>query len=146
MRRHSVRCVQGSAVQDGPGDFVGSPVASRIVRLDDLVADIRTDPESIFIVDARRDDEFRGAAPFGSDYGGRVPGSKSYPWRSAFDENNELRPRETIREELIALGFRDGMSLVTYCTRGVRSGFLTAILTWAGFDVGNYAGARPPLC
>ena len=137
-------CVQGAAVEDGPGDFVPSPVASRIVRLEDLVQDIRTAPESVFIVDARQKDEFEGAAPYGSEYGGRVPGSVSYPWRGAFDASNELRPRATIRAELAALGYHDGVALVTYCTRGVRSAFLTAILTWAGYDVGNYVGARRP--
>lgn len=71
-----------------------------------------------------------------------MPGAKNYHWRNVFEPDGRLRDRDTIRAEMLDLGFKNGRKLVAYCTQGIRSGFMTAALTWAGFDVGNYAGVR----
>ena len=79
-------------------------------------------------------------------YGGHIPGAKSYHWRDAFTDDGNLKPRDEVRATLLSLGFRDGMSLIAYCTRGVRASFLNAVLTWAGFETATYAGVPlPPL-
>lgn len=78
-------------------------------------------------------------------YGGRVPGARSYPWRSMFQPDGaDLRPRAAIAGELARLGHDGAAPVVPYCTRGVRSSFAAAVLTWAGFDVRNFVGAPPP--
>jgi hypothetical protein len=69
-----------------------------------------------------------------------VPGSHSFHWSSAFATDGKLLPEDQIRGRLRDFGYQEGMTVVTYCTRGIRSSFLAAVLTCAGFNVTNYAG------
>lgn len=70
-----------------------------------------------------------------------MPGSHLFHWSSAFTPSGELLPEEQIKRRLGSFGYQEGMMVVIYGTRGIRSAFLAAVLTCAGFSVSNYAGA-----
>ena len=76
-----------------------------------------------------------------------MPGSHHFHWRTMFQPDGaDLRPRASITAELVELGYNGTEPVVPYCTRGIRSSFAAAVLTWAGFDVRNFVGAHssPP--
>jgi hypothetical protein len=57
---------QGKAVVSSNGDFVADPIPHRITRLPDLMQTIKANPKSILIVDARSEEEFKGASHYGT--------------------------------------------------------------------------------
>lgn len=78
-----------------------------------------------------------------AEYGGHIGGAVSYPWRTVFDGDGNLRPLDTIRSEIIALdprGYDENRQMIVYCTRGVRASFAVASFTGAGFNVTLHEG------
>jgi thiosulfate/3-mercaptopyruvate sulfurtransferase len=99
--------------------------------------EVRTRPGSVTLLDTRDRREFDGATPYGSAWGGRIPGARHVDW-SDFIDGDGLISRESARA---LLGPQD-QPVVAYCTGGVRSGFVYAVARWAGYDdVANYAGS-----
>lgn len=81
-----------------------------------------------------------------AEYGGHIAGAVSYPWRTVFDTEGNLRRLETIRSEIIALdtrGFDARRQIIVYCTRGVRASFAVASFVGAGFNITLHEGAAP---
>lgn len=95
------------------------------------------------VLDVRSAAEFEGATPHGSARGGRIPGAVHVAWDAVFDGGGALRSPQALEALLGAQGItRDGPPLVVYCVGGVRSGFVAAVLRWAGFErVRNYDGS-----
>ncbi len=90
------------------------------------------------VLDVRTRAEYDGATPYGSVRGGHVPGAEHLEWTALFDEQGALRPRAELEALLPARGAR----VVAYCTGGVRSGFVYAVLRALGRDdVANYPGS-----
>eukprot|EP01047_Picozoa_sp_COSAG01_P040160 COSAG01_NODE_3362_length_6198_cov_2.602394_7_plen_127_part_00 len=91
---------------------------------------------------------------------GHIPGAIWFPWKQVFDKDQgNLKPKETLRSELEALGVTNSTMVVAYCTGGIRSGFLYLVMRWCGFqspqnydgswwDWSSYVtdGLRTPLC
>mmetsp|Transcript_42200 Transcript_42200/g.107908 ORF Transcript_42200/g.107908 Transcript_42200/m.107908 type:complete len:361 (+) Transcript_42200:242-1324(+) len=127
------------------GAFEGVTVQdSRRALADNINAELSSGVAngSIVVLDARDENEFDGATPYGSARGGHIPGAKSYPWRSVFDAGGNLRPAAAITSDLAALGVRNDTVIIPYCTGGIRSGYLYAVLRWAGLNrVANYDGS-----
>lgn len=96
------------------------------------------DVDPTVVLDVRTRAEFEGATPYGSVRGGHVPGAEHLEWTDLFDEHGALRSRA----ELEALLPPPGVRVVAYCTGGVRSGFVYAVLRALGReDVANYPGS-----
>lgn len=89
------------------------------------------------LLDVREAEEFFGATPYGSERGGHVPGSVSVPWRAFLEHDGSLRDASEL-----PLQADPGQRVVAYCTGGVRSGLVFAILRAQGWDnVANYPGS-----
>ncbi len=128
----------GMPIEAGP---TAAPEATFRARVDPTVLasiDAVSRPDTV-VVDTRSAPEFDGATPYGSARGGHVPGAVSLPWTSLFDDHGALRSDDEIRA---LVGAPLDRPVVTYCTGGVRSAFVAAALTSAGYvDVRNYAGS-----
>lgn len=93
--------------------------------------------------DARSPEEFRGERLF-AQRGGHIPGASNYEWTRAMDRENalRLRPLETIRTELAALGISADKEIVTHCQTHHRSGFTWLVGRILGFPrLKAYAGS-----
>ena len=151
---------------DPAGGFVAKTNSTLRVSHNDVVRLDNLDPVStdtrVLILDARERNEYDGATPYGSAYGGHIPNALSVPWNSVFAKDgsgNIAQPSELwdiIRTStnapsdlpatyanLTAAARTKTFIFVTYCTGGVRSAFLYAALKWAAFPgiVTNYDGS-----
>ena len=91
---------------------------------------------AVTLLDVRARREYDGATPYGSVRGGHVPGAVHFDWRSVFDESGALLDADALDALL-----PDGPT-GAYCTGGVRSGFIYAVMRSLGRDdVANYAGS-----
>lgn len=92
-------------------------------------------------VDARAPEEFAGATPFGESRGGRLPGAVSLHFRDLIAPDGRLASTRVIQQVLERRGVRRDQLLIAYCTGGVRSAWLVAALSDAGYVARNYAGS-----
>ncbi len=93
------------------------------------------------ILDARSPAEYAGAVRYGETRGGHVPGAKSLHFREWIGPDGRVLPRSQIEAHLQALGISPDTPVAIYCTGGVRSAWLTAILVDLGYNARNYAGS-----
>lgn len=120
-----------------PEPVYGTTAIQRRDELEVTLDEVRALPSDATLLDTRDRREFDGATPYGSSWGGRIPGARHVVW-SDFIDGSGLISREAARELLGPLD----RPIVAYCTGGVRSGFVYAVARWAGYeDVANYAGS-----
>lgn len=94
---------------------------------------------SFQIIDAREADEYAGAVKYGEARGGHIPGAEHVWWRDLFDDDGALKSPRAIRTKLEERGIDGDDDVVVYCTGGIRSGFVYAVLRAKGIDnVRNY--------
>ena len=103
------------------------------------------EPRSL-IIDVRSLDEWQGATPYFEARGGHIPGAVHLPWLGLLDGQGTLRDGATLSRDLAAVGLQDPRQeerqIVVYCTGGVRSAFVWAILRDLGYrHVRNYDGS-----
>ncbi|MDB9313924.1 rhodanese-like domain-containing protein [Spirulina sp. CS-785/01] len=97
--------------------------------------------DEVIPLDTREPREFRGATPYGERRGGHVPGAVSLYYKTLLGEDGRLLPREEIEQLLGEKGINSEDTLVAYCTGGIRSAWVTAVLADLGYRVQNYPGS-----
>ncbi|MEG4144745.1 rhodanese-like domain-containing protein [Microcoleus sp. Pol12B5] len=121
------------------GDFVISRRSNWEIRRDELTAILGY--ENLVIIDARERREYAGKTPYGEKRGGHIPGAVHLYYKQLMDRRGQL----LTREEIVAIWQQKGVSqstqIVSYCTGGIRSAWLTCVLTNMGFNAKNYAGS-----
>lgn len=122
-----------------PGDFVVARTTEWEIKRDDIKADIGK--AGVVIIDTREDREYAGGTPYGESRGGHVPGAKHIWYKDLIGKDGHLLPKAELATRLKELGVDKDTQVDAYCTGGVRSGFLTATLTDAGYKAKNYAGS-----
>ncbi len=136
---------QGGAVTrapstPAPGDFTPSPrpeVRATADQLQTALSDGR-----LVVLDIREREEFDGATPYGEARGGHIPQAVHMRWRDVFTLEGTLRPPAELRQRFEALGVREESLVVVYCTGGIRSGFVYAVLRALGYaHPANYDGS-----
>lgn len=95
------------------------------------------------IWDARSAEEYAGTRVL-AQRAGHIPGARHYEWTQAMDRANSLRvrPLETVRAELAALGISADKTVITHCQTHHRSGFTYLVGKLLGFPrLLGYAGS-----
>ena len=122
-----------------PGDFVIHRNANWQIRREDLKSALgNLNP---VIIDTRTPQEYAGATPHGENRKGHLPGAVNLHFRSLLNQQGKLLPRDQILARLQEMGITKDTQIVAYCTGGIRSGWLTVVLSDLGFEVKNYAGS-----
>lgn len=94
------------------------------------------------LIDTREAREFKGATPYGESRPGHVPGAKHLHYKALMNRDGTVKSAEQVRATLQKLGAGASTKIITYCTGGVRSAWVVAVLRSAGFSkVKNYAGS-----
>lgn len=94
------------------------------------------------VLDTRTYDEYWGATPFASPRGGHVPGAHTLHWKRLLRPDGRLLPEPALRAQLDGVIADDaGGPVIAYCTGGVRSAFVVAVLTHLGVEAQNYDGS-----
>lgn len=123
-----------------PGDFTPQPRPEVRATADQLQAALSDG--RLVILDIREREEFDGATPYGEARGGHVPLAVHMRWRDVFALDGALRPAAELRQRFEALGVREESQVVVYCTGGIRSGFVYAVLRALGYaHPANYDGS-----
>jgi thiosulfate/3-mercaptopyruvate sulfurtransferase len=123
----------------GNGSFEVKRLADFEIKKEELRQ--RIGDASVVILDTREPREYAGETPYGESRGGHVPGAKHVFYKDFLDANGDVLPPDQIRQKLVALGASPDAEVVSYCTGGIRSGFVTAVLNNAGIKARNYAGS-----
>ncbi|MEB3278632.1 MAG: rhodanese-like domain-containing protein [Lyngbya sp.] len=101
----------------------------------------RLNDKNLVILDSREPREYAGKTPYGERRGGHLPGAIHLYYKEFLDENGMLFSRELIREKLAEKSITPDKEIVSYCTGGVRSAWLTTVLVDLGFSAKNYPGS-----
>lgn len=93
------------------------------------------------LIDTREPREFAGETPYGEQRGGHIPGAVHLYFKDLLTEDGFLRPEAELVAILQRYGITKDKRAIAYCTGGIRSGWLTAVLTHYGYTIENYAGS-----
>lgn len=121
------------------GNAVVARTEAYSIRREALAAELAA--PGLVILDAREPREYAGATPYGESRGGHVPGAKLLFFRDLMAEDGTALQGSALAARLKALGVGKDTRVVTYCSGGVRSSFVTAVLRSAGVDAVNYPGS-----
>ncbi len=98
--------------------------------------------KDVVVLDVRTPEEFAGSTPYLSPRGGHVPGARHLQWRELIDAQGRLLPEPKLKALFAAQGLTDRQRAIAYCTGGVRSAFVIAVLAHVGHpDSANYDGS-----
>lgn len=122
-----------------PGDFTVARNEAYEVKKEELVTLI--DKPDVVILDTREPREYAGETPYGETRGGHVPGAKQLFYKDLVGADGKVLSGDALKARLADLGVGEGTQVVSYCTGGIRSGFVTAVLNNAGVKARNYAGS-----
>jgi thiosulfate/3-mercaptopyruvate sulfurtransferase len=93
----------------------------------------------VAVLDTRTEEEYQGAMWYNEARGGHVPGAHHTAWQSFLQ--GATSP-EAARAVLLEAGISPDAPVIAYCTGGIRSGFVYAVLRAAGVSqVANYDGS-----
>lgn len=141
-----------AAVASGPRRGHFSPTETRVSRLRvDHREVARLALRSGVVIDTRTREEYDGATPFFSARGGHVPGAIHLHWKALLAPSGRLLAAPELRALLAERGIEPGRPIAAYCTGGVRSAFVVAVLEQLGISSASYDGswwdwsARPEL-
>lgn len=122
------------------GDFMARPRAGLRAEVDGVKAAL-SDGKTV-IVDARTRAEWDGARPYWESRPGHLPGARRVEWRDLIDDRGRLLDKAALERKLAGAGLAPSRPAIVYCTGGVRSAFVWAVLAHLGYaDVRNYDGS-----
>lgn len=122
-----------------PGDFIVARTAAYEIKKEELVTLI--DNPDVVIIDTREPREYAGETPYGESRGGHIPGARHVFFKDLVGADGKIVEGEALKARLADLGIGENTEVVSYCTGGIRSGFVTAVLSSAGVKARNYAGS-----
>lgn len=121
------------------GDFVVTRDPTWDIQRDELHNQLEA--VNLRLIDTREPREFAGKTPYGERRGGHLPGAINLYFKDLLTLDGRLLDESQLRAKLRDLGITPYDQIVVYCTGGIRSGWLTAVLTTLDFAVQNYAGS-----
>ncbi|NQE36635.1 sulfurtransferase [Microcoleus asticus] len=121
------------------GDFVISRRSTWEIQRDELKAILGND--NLAVIDARERREYAGKTPYGEQRGGHIRGAVHLYYKQLMDKQGQLLSRGEIVAILQQKGVSQSTQIVSYCSGGIRSAWLTCALTDVGFCAKNYAGS-----
>lgn len=108
---------------------------TNIINTTELVADYA----DYKVIDVRADEEYNGETLYGEVKGGHLPSAIHIRYTDLFNEDSTLKSNADITAMIEAAGITKEDKIVTYCTAGIRSGYMQLILDMCGFkNVKNY--------
>ncbi|MDJ1183659.1 sulfurtransferase [Roseofilum casamattae] len=122
-----------------PGDFVVQRNPDWAIAKEELQEQLRGD--NVVIIDSREPREFAGKTPYGERRGGHIPGAVNLYFKDFLQSNGMLLSQPDILRNLAEVGITGEIEVIVYCTGGIRSAWLAAMLVTLGINVRNYAGS-----
>ncbi|MCC5813937.1 MAG: sulfurtransferase [Leptospira sp.] len=121
------------------GKFINTP--SKIYTADINKVKKSLNSHDVVFLDTREEREYIGGVPYGEARGGHLPGAKHLHYRDLMNQKGQILPHSQIKVLLRKKGIDENSKIINYCTGGIRSGWVTAVLNSAGFNAENYPGS-----
>lgn len=86
------------------------------------------------VVDVRADKEYDGQTLYGEVKGGHLPDAIHIRFTDLFQKDGTLKSNAEITKMFEDAGLSKNDQIVTYCTAGIRSGYMQLILEMCGFE------------
>lgn len=96
--------------------------------------ELKADYDSYKVIDVRADEEYNGEVLYGEAKGGHLPGAIHIRFTDLFQADGTLKSNEDITTMFEEAGISKDDQIVTYCTAGIRSGYMQLILEMCGFE------------
>ncbi|MEN6349243.1 MAG: sulfurtransferase [Syntrophomonas sp.] len=116
---------------------VVTPVSFKITNPDNsLIATteyIKTNKVNIKLVDARSPEEYKGETNHGEKAKGHIPGAIPLCFRDTYNDDGSIKTVAELKSMFEKAGLSPDDDIVTYCTVGIRSGYLAEVLRMCGY-------------
>lgn len=95
---------------------------------------IKANKSTIKLVDTRSPEEYTGKTNHGEKALGHIPGAIHIHYRDAYNADGTVKTVAELKAMFTKAGLSPQDDIVTYCTVGIRSGFMAEILRMCGYD------------
>lgn len=86
------------------------------------------------VIDTRDLEEYEGAVKFGEARGGHIPGAMWISYKSLLNDDGTLKKVDDLSSIFEDAGLNKEDRIVTYCTAGIRSAYMSLILEMLGYE------------
>ncbi len=102
----------------------------------------RRPDEDFAVIDSRTDEEFIGWVLYGEALGGHMKGAIQIPYAWFFNEDKTILGSDDLMALFESRGITPDKEVASYCTAGIRSGFVYFALRLMGYtNISNYDGS-----
>ena len=116
-------------------------VQNEALMTKDRLAD-RLGDDDFVVIDSRTDEEFNGWTLYGEARGGHITGAVQMPYAWFFKEDKTILDYADLKSLFDSYGITSDKEVTSYCTVGIRSGFIYFVLRTLGYPrVSNYDGS-----
>ncbi len=124
-----------------PATFVPS-VRDSVLSTSDSISSRLGDSDFV-VIDSRTDEEYNGWQLYGEARGGHIPGAVQIPYEWFYaSDNGTVLGYEDLLSLFTTRGVTSDKEVTSYCTAGIRSGFVYFVLRLLGFqNCSNYANS-----
>lgn len=106
-----------------------------------LAEELKNNLNKYTILDTREKREFEGSTLYGESRGGHLPQAKWLYYKDLLDKDGFIKEDNELETVFKTLGIKKDIPIVSYCTGGVRSGWVTLVLNSLGYIAKNYPGS-----
>jgi 3-mercaptopyruvate sulfurtransferase SseA len=86
------------------------------------------------VIDARTDEEYMGWQLYGEARGGHIPNAVQIPYAWFFNDDKTTLNHQDLKQLLESRGITTDKEVTSYCTAGIRSGFVYFLLRLMGYS------------
>lgn len=130
--------LKDAGLETQKGGAEPAPVDVTVTEIDNThninTDELKADYDSFKVVDVRADKEFNGKTLYGEANGGRLPNAIHVRFTDLFRADGTLKSNADITKMFEDAGVSKTDKVVTYCTAGIRSGYMQLILEMCGFE------------
>ena len=130
--------LKDAGLETQKGGAEPTPVEVNVTEIDNThninTEELKADYDSYKVVDVRANKEFEGKTLYGEANGGHLPKAIHIRFTDLFRADGTLKSNADITKMFEEAGISKTDKVVTYCTAGIRSGYMQLILEMCGFE------------
>ena len=135
MKEAGIETAKGGSEPKAVDVKIDSIDTTHVINTDELKANY----DDYKVVDVRADEEYDGETLYGEAKGGHLPEAIHIRYTDLFQKSGMLKSNAEITKMFEDAGITKDDKVVTYCTAGIRSGYMQLILEMCGFkNTQNY--------
>lgn len=130
--------LKAAGLETAKGGIEPEAVDVRVDSIDEAhvinTKELKEDYDVYKVIDVRADEEYDGKTLYGEVKGGHLPGAIHIRFTDLFQKDGTLKSNAEITKMFEDAGLSKDDQIVTYCTAGIRSGYMQLMLEMCGFE------------